>query len=48
MTRGGRAGILHASQPLDEAGRARLLEQITAPHDLFVTLRRVAVQAPPQ
>jgi protease-4 len=37
MTRGEHAGILLASQPLDDAGRARLLEEITALYDLFVT-----------
>ncbi len=37
MTRGAHAGILLASQPLAEAGRERLLEEITAIYDLFVT-----------
>ena len=37
MTRGAHAGILLASQPLDDAGRERLLEEITAIYDLFVT-----------
>ncbi|MBW1685861.1 MAG: signal peptide peptidase SppA [Deltaproteobacteria bacterium] len=37
MTRGAHAGIMLSSQPLDEAGRERLLEEITALYDLFVT-----------
>jgi len=37
MTRGAHAGVLLTSQPLDEAGRARLLEEIMAIYDLFVT-----------
>jgi len=37
MTRGSHAGILLASKPLDDAGRERLREEITALYDLFVT-----------
>jgi len=37
MTRGSHAGIMLASKPLDDAGRERLREEITALYDLFVT-----------